>query len=1071
MKQNPGDRQCFVMDRRLFLKTTMAAGAALTLGPSVLTSAAVEGANYGSPDRLETEEGVQIVRSVCLMCHSACGIQAKVVDGVLVKVDGNPYHPNAALPSERLPYSTPTEQADLVRGHNCVKSQAAVQTVYDPYRLRNPLKRVGPRGSGQWQEISWKQALDEIADRLRPYYQPGVPIDPAYPELGNVPNRVLFSAGRIEHGQKEFTDRIWKNGFGTANYRHDHTSICELSHHTGIDLMTDFKAHHFKPDILNSEYLVWFGTRPLEAGFPMQALTGMITSFLDRGGKMVTVDPVLSNTAARSHRWVPIKPGTDAAFALGMARWMIDSGSYDTGFLTNTVANVNGEKTFSDATYLVDEGTGRFVRDGSGEPMVWNGGQAWPASAAPGGKGELDPGVVNVGGAQVRTVWAKLVERVREKTLDEYAAACGIDVQMIVDTAREFAAAGKKAVANPYRGPVQHTNGAYNLFAVHLLNILNGNFDWKGGNSKGGSHFAEMGGKAAGQVKLKTVVGGLSPAGVPISRHGKNYEIDAPNLFARDGIPARRPWFPFNKRWNYQEILPSIKDGYPYQVEAVILYWNDLLYSTPAMRAEGERILADEGKIKLLVAFDILIGETSRWADYILPDTTWLERWSTPHVAPAILTKTSGFRQPLVGSYIEETIDGKPRKFYVSPLSQGNVARDFWNGTEEATGPQLMEDIMIALGGRLGIPGVGAGAFDLTGAAPGYDWRSGLYSAWDWYLNALNNFSVETGVPVEEIIAKGGVFAPVGGNPEDPSASYEGDYLKSRFGKLIHIYIEPLAATRDSMTGRFYDPLPKVEPIRDVMDRPLVEPPGFDLRAITYRYVYHAQARTIANPWLQGLRPENAIEINAGDGRARGLRTGDLVRIEGPGGVSAVGRVRLTEGMRPGVVGIPHSFGHWEMGSNGNNTIDGEPVPHDPARGRGVVLNPLLMTDPYLQDVCLQDKIGGSASFYDTPVRVVPLGVGAFAGAPAGDRGAGRDHGRSPQAGPEGRAPRRKRPFEDAVDRKRSQSATGDQRSEAQGEDRWPTSAGSSTSPSAPGATPAKSPASRRTILDRWSRR
>ncbi|RMG46602.1 MAG: twin-arginine translocation signal domain-containing protein [Acidobacteria bacterium] len=980
----------FHMDRRQFIKTTGAVGAALTLGRSVLTSAAVETVNYGNPDPPETEPGVRIVRSVCLMCHSACGIQGKVVDGTLVKVDGNPYHPNAALPHERLPYTTPPEQADLVRGHNCVKSQAAVQTVYDPYRLRNPLKRVGPRGSGQWQEISWKQALDEIADKLRPYYQPGVPIDPAFPEFGDLPNKVLFSAGRIEHGQKEFTDRIWKNGFGTVNYRHDHTSICEVSHHTGGDLMTDFKAHHFKPDILNADYLIWFGTRPLEAGFPMQTLTGMITDFLARGGRMVTVDPVLSNTAARSHRWIPIKPGTDAAFALGMARWMIDNDRFDRNFLTNTKPNVNGEKSYSDATFLVDESTGTFLRDPSGEPLVWNGGQPWPASLAPGSKGELDPGVVSVNGTTARTVWSRLVERVREKTLDEYAAICGIDVRLIEETAREFAAAGKKGVANPYRGPVKHTNGAYNLFAIHLLNILNGNFDWKGGNSKGGSHFGEMGGKAPGQVNLKTVVGGLTPSGVPISRHGKHYETDAPNLFARDGYPARRPWFPFNKRWCYQEILPSIKDGYPYPVEAVILYWNDLLYSTPAARAEGERILADENKIKLLVAFDILIGETSKWADYILPDTTWLERFSTPHVSPAILTKTSGFRQPLVGEFIEETIDGKTRRFYVSPLSQGNVARDFWLGTDEATGPQLMEDIMIALGGRLGLPGIGAGAFDLTGAAPGYDWRSGLYSAWDWYLNILNNLSIHSGVPVEEILAKGGVFEPTSGDPSDPAVAYDGDYLRHRFENLIHIYIEPLATTRDSMTGQFYDPLPKYEPIRDVLDRPVTASPEFDLHVVTYRYAYHAQARTIANPWLQGLRPENAIEMNAADGEARGLRTGDLVRVESPTGAVAIGRVRLTEGIRPGVIGVPHSFGHWEMGSNGSNTIDGQPVAHDPARGRGIAINPLLMTDPYLGDVCLQDKIGGSASFYDTRVRVVPAGGTALAGAAAGAAGSRR---------------------------------------------------------------------------------
>jgi anaerobic selenocysteine-containing dehydrogenase len=958
------------MNRRSFLKAAATAAAVVVVSRGALMGTTVEAAVYGSPDVLETDPRATIIRSICLMCHSACGIQAKVVDGELVKLDGNPYHPNCFMPGERIPYTTATEVADLTRAKNCVKSQAAIQTLYDPYRLRTPLKRVGARGAGQWQEITWQQALDEIATALQPYNDPAVLIDPAFDEFGTLPNKVVFSAGRIEHGQKEFTDRVWKNCFGTANYRHDHTSICEVSHHAGLDLVTDFKKHHFKPDILNSDYLIWFGTRPLEAGFPMQALSGMISDFLARGGRMVTVDPVFSNTAARSHQWLPIKPGTDAALALGMARWIVDNGRYDDAFLTNTAAEVNGESAYSDATFLVRLDTGEFKRDAVGEIQVWNGGLAWAAGLAPGSKGELDPGTVQPDGVDCRTAWSLLVDRLREKTLEEYADICGIEADVIADVAREFSAAGKRGVANPYRGPVQHTNGSYNLFAINLLNVLNGNFDWIGGNSVGGSHWHEMGGKAAGQVSLGTVPGGRSPSGVPISRHRKSYETDAPNLFARDGYPARRPWFPFLKYWNYQEILPSINAGYPYPIDVLILYWNDLLYSTPAARTFGEQVLADEEKIKVLVSFDILIGETSKWADYILPDTSWLERWSTPHVSPAITTRTSGYRQPLVGSYIEEVIAGKLRRFYVSPMSQGNVAQDLWNGTAAATGPQLLEDIMIALMGRLGIPGVGAGAFDISSAAPGYDWRSGLYSAWDWYLNILNNFAVESGVPVDEMIAKGGVFEPTTGFPDDPAVLYSGDFLSHRFKGLLHLYIEDLATTLDSMTGQPYDPLPKYEPTKDVLDQPLDVDPEFDLHLITYKKAYHAQGRTIVNPWLQGLEPESFIDMNAGDGRAMGLATGDEVVLMGPDGVSLPGRVRLTEGMRPGVVGIQHSYGHWEMGSNENNSIDGLPVDFDPARSAGLQPNLVMKLDPYLGDVTLQDKIGGSAAFYDTPVRI-----------------------------------------------------------------------------------------------------
>lgn len=961
------------MDRRSFVKAAAVAGAAAATVRPKLVGATVETAVYGNPDVLDNDPRASFVRSVCLMCHSGCGIMGKVVDGQLVKVDGNAYHPNAMMPMERIPYSTPVEEANLIRGHNCVKSQSAIQTLYDPYRLRNPLKRVGPRGSGQWKEISWKQALDEIADKLRPYYQPNTPIDPAFPEFGNVSNKVAFSAGRWEHGQKELTDRFWKLGFGTANYRHDHTAICEVTHHTATRIMTDYAKDHFKPDILNADLLMWFGTRPLEANFPMQSLNRKIAHFLARGGRMITVDPVLSNTAARSHRWIPIKPGTDAALAMGMARWMIDNGRYNEEFLTNTKAKVNGESSYSDATFLVRDDNGEFLKDADGNFLVWNAGQAYPAEQAPGFKGELDPGTVNVDGVTARTAFARLAERVREKTLEEYSEICGVDAPTIADVAREFAAAGTRGVADFYRGLVKHTNGAYNVFAVNTLNILNGNFDHKGGYTGGGGHWHETGGKVAGQVSLGTVPDANPAQGVPISRHFKSYEKDAPNLFARDGYPAKRPWYPFNKDWTYYDILPSIKTGYPYQVEVLFTYWNDVLYSAPAAREVGEQVLADESKLKLYVAFDILIGETSKWADYLLPDTTWLERWSTPHISPAQQTKASGFRQPFVGSFIEQEIDGKTRKFYVSPLSSGNVARDFWNGTAEATGPQLMEDIMIALGGRLGIPGVGAGAFDVSGADPAYDWRSGLYSGWDWYLNILNNWSVESGVPVEEIMAKGGVFEPLGGAPDDSEVLYDGDFVAHKFGKIIHLYQERMVKTNNSMTGQPFDPLPQVLPTMDVLGRPLEVPEGYDFQLIIYRNVYHAQARTICDPALQGLMPENFIEINADDGHKLGIRSGDQVRVTNQDGGFVQGLALLTEGMRPGVVGIPHSYGHWEMGSNGSNTIDGQPVAFDPARGKGVAANPVMKLDPYLGDVTMHDVIGGSAAFLDTPVRIERL--------------------------------------------------------------------------------------------------
>jgi len=974
------------LDRRRFVQTGTAAVAAAAVMPALLTPVPAEAVSYGDPDPIDTDPRVKIVYSMCFMCHSRCAIKAKVVDGVLVKIDGNPYHPNCASPDERLPFETPVGDARLIRGRVCAKSQAYIQTLYDPTRVKAPLERVGPRGSGQWREISWKEALDKIADHLKTIYDNTTDIDPAFPEMGKIANRLVFAPGRIQEGNADFTDRIFKAGFGTANFRVNHTSICEVSHHSAFKLVTDGKVNHFKPDVLNAKVLVWFGTSPLESSFSHQQIARHVAEFLKSGGKMITVDPRLSNTAGKSTLWVPIKPGTDAAFALGMCRWMIDNRKYDKDFLANTKPDVNGEKCYSDATFLIRKDNGKFLTFKDASDVVhnfaWKNGQAYWNDQVPGAVAELDPGTVAVDpgdGTAVDcvTVWSLFAARVGEKSVSEWAATCGVDVSMVEETAREFSSAGKRGVANAYRGAVKHTNGTYAALAIAALNALNGNYDWKGGNQKGGGRVIAEGG-GANQVALAKVPGGTSPKGVPLTRHGKTYEKDAPKIFARDGYPAKRPWQPMNGDWNYQEIMPSIEDGYPYAIDTLITYWNAIPYSVPSAKDVFERVAADTSKIKLHVCIDVVMGETAKWADIILPESTSVEKWSFPGGGtPAVPTKVGNFRQPVVGTYLEKEIGGVVRRFYVPTYAQGNVAYDWWrskgvvSGSEaEATGPQLLEDICIALAGRLGLPGVGANAFDITTGKTGLDWRSDLYSAWDFYYNSLLNMSVETGVAVQEMIDKGGVYYPLTGSPADPAAAYSGNFMKSQYKGIVHLYVEKLKTTKDSMTGHVYDPLPAQVPIADAMDVPIPENSTYPFALVTYKNAYHGQARTIANPWLQTIKPENFAEISRADARSLLLGNGDWIRITGQNGASVTGRVRVTEGIRPGVVAISHHYGHWESGANAETLVDGKKHPSDPARGLGIAPNPLMMKDPALGNVCLQDKIGGSASFYDSFVKI-----------------------------------------------------------------------------------------------------
>jgi anaerobic selenocysteine-containing dehydrogenase len=847
-------------------------------------------------------------------------------------------------------------------GRLCAKGQAGVQVVYDPYRIKQPLKRVGPRGSGQWRAITWEQAFQEIAAKLKPLRDLNTLIDPSAPELGPIANQVLYSPGRsIEGG---FTDRVWASGFGTINKKEDHTSICETSHHVANELMTwDEKANrgrknHFKPDIVEAKYIMLFGSSFLEANFPMVATARKLMDFRAKGGKYVVVDPRFSNTAALAHRWVPVKPGGDAALALGMARWMLENKKYDAKYLANAnqaAAKASGEPTWTDATRLVvvdpsHAEARRYLRadaiGGKKENYVaWSGGG--PKEIADAALvGDMEPGEVTVAGRRCKTVFQLLKERVFSRSLAQYAADCGLSVDLIVTLAGEFAAAGKQAVTNAYRGAVQHTNGVYNQLSINILNTLTGNYDWRGGNGGGGGGYPE----GSGVTPLGTVPGGVSAKGIKLNRTVKQYEKDGPNLFKRDGgYPAKRPWFPYATHGNYQEVIPSAAEGYPYPIKALITYWNAWPYSTPALRKTFEDYVKDEKKLELFVAISLNMGEVAAFADYVLPDTTYLEKWAFPGMTPTILTKATPLQQPVVGK-----LDGKDIGTAPFNPDAPNVYTPVLPNTK------TVGDIHIGLAKALGLPGVGEKAFQDG---------SPLNTYWDFYKKGLQNLSKNTGKPIGEIVAKGGVF-------EDPGNEYDGKYLKYKYGNVIKIYIEQLATTKDSMTGQYFDGLPQYDPPKFADNTAIatVDEKEFPFQLITYKMAWHAQARTASIPWLMIIQPENFVEINASDARRLGIRDGDAVRLvsaTSPGGV--VGKARVTEGVRPGVIAVSHHFGHWELASK-PHAVDGVAQGADPSRGTGIQVNPIMRLDQFkgkVLNTSIQDKIGGSVSFYDSRVKLV----------------------------------------------------------------------------------------------------
>ena len=1012
------------LSRRDFLKASAALASATAIGAVFLegTPAQAQTTGQNPPDLLETDADVSIIYSVCQMCHSRCGIQCKVKNGVLVKIDGNPYHPNNLDPDEMLSYATSTDDAKSVRGRLCLKGQSGIQTLYDPYRIKQPLKRVGPRGSGQWTAVTWDAALTDIAAQLMTLRDTATNLDDGATELGKKVNQILFSPGRTVEGN--IFDRFWGKGVGTINSKEDHTSICETSHHVANFLITEKNKNHFKPDILAAEYTIHFGTNPLEAGFPMIALARkLMNAKRENGAKFVVIDPRLSNSAAKANQWVAPRPGTDGAIALGMARWILDNGAYDTTYLTNpnsAAAVADLEYTYTDATWLVDTSTGRYlnsaqaglvsttlaadaakdaatltVADTTGFPVsgylrvdneivkytgttattftgltraqnvtgakahasgatvsmayvCLSSGPAALADTADAGDLEVD---TTVNGVAVKSAFTLYTEQVQQKTVAEYADIAGLDEATVAGLAQEFTSHGKKAVVNTYRGTVQHTNGVYSQLAVMSLNTLIGNYDWKGGNATGGGSWSET--KTFDVTKLPSGKG-FSATGIKLNRTSKNYEGDAASIFARDGYPAKRPWFPFGFNGNYQEVIPSAADEYPYGIRALITYWNAWPYSTPALRNVFESYVSDTTKLPLFVSISPVMGEVAALADYILPDTVYLEKWSFPGMTPTILTKATSLQQPVVGKYDGVTIGGAAGWSF-DPAA-ANAYTPYLADTKQIV------DILLGLGTKMGIDSINK-------FSDGTD----IVNAWTWFKKQLDGLATESTKTAVEIASKGGVF-------EDPGNEYDGDHLKHGYGKSteakpIHLYIESLATTKDSMTGEYFDGVPKYEAPKHADDTAVSsDSSAYPYQLITYKSVRHGQGRTNVNPWLMMLQIENYVEINATDAAALGVETGDLVRIISPSNTAGIeGKAKITQGLRPGVVAVSHHFGHWQN-SSAPFMVDGIEQGYDPTRGKGLQPTQVMRLDGALGNVSLQDKIGGSVSFSDTWINIEKVG-------------------------------------------------------------------------------------------------
>lgn len=1073
------------ISRRDLLKASVAASGSALLGACATHSEAAEG-------EYPLSDPNNILYSVCLQCNTGCGIKVKLLDGVAVKIDGNPLAPHCLFP--HLPYDTSPLRLGDVDGALCPKGQAGLQTVYDPYRIRKVLKRAGKRGENKWITIDFHQAIKEIVEggkifahvpgeesrvveglrsiraltdpdisaelekkvkeltkeikRLRKEKAPEKQIqsliekfkkenksllpyliDPNHPDLGTKNNQLALVWGRLKGGREHFIKRWVVDAFGSVN-AHGHTTVCQGSlYFTGKAMSEqwqyDTKSHEVKwtggekfywqADTGNGEFIIFVGASPFEANYGPPGRTVRITTRLSEGKlKFAVIDPRLSKTAAKAWKWIPNKPGTEAAIALGMIRWILENKRYNETFLKNAnkaSAKATGEPSWSNACWLVrieDGKPGKFLRAdeiGLAPPQKRTDeeGNAYEyplfVCLVNGKPTPVDPNDENtpvqgdlfvnttLNNIHVKSALQLLKESAEEHTIEKWADIAGISPKDIVDLAKEFTSHGTRAAADIHRGVSQHTNGFYNVFAWYALNLLIGNFDHIGGLTKttvfnitGEKGGKEIEGKPFNLAKMHP--GKIKAFGISLIRHDVKYEDTT--LFT--GYPAKRRWYPLASDI-YQEIIPSIGDAYPYPVKALFLYMGSPVYALPAGHALIP-ILQDPEKIPLIVASDIVVGETSMYADYIFPDLSYLERWEFHGSHPSFAPKIQPIRNPAIPPVPEEVeVFGEKM-----PIS--------------------LEAMLFALAEELNLPGFGPNGFGNSqpftrpehlylkmvanvsaGDKPGDEVPDANDEEIQVFLNARKHLPPSV---FDEKVWRASVgeqwwrkviyVLNRGGRFQNYADAYKGDLVANPYGKLINLYSEKVATTKDSRTGIPFPGIARyIPPYIDSQGNPINdEANGFDLKLITFREIVQTKSRTASNYWLLSILPENFILINRADALKRGLRDGQQVKIVSPSNSEGVwdlgngkrkpmiGKLKLIEGLRPGCVAFSLGHGHWAYGSE-EIVIDGKTIPKDERRGRGIHANAAMRLDPALDNTTLSDPVGASVAFYDSMVKLIPV--------------------------------------------------------------------------------------------------
>ena len=250
----------------------------------------------------KVEKHCRIIPTICFNCEAACGLVAVVEKDTnrIRRFEGNPEHPGS-------------------RGRNCAKGPATLNQVTDPERIRYPLKRIGKRGEGKWERVSWDEVLDDIAGRVRNALQE------------DRRNEIMYHVGRPGH-ELLYHQRIF-HAWGIDGHN-SHTNVCSAGARAGYAFWSGIDRP--SPDHANARFMLLLSSH-LETGHYFNPHAQRIIEGKERGAKICVIDTRLSNTASKADYWISSWPGSEAAILLAMCNLILQEDLFDREFVRQWV--------------------------------------------------------------------------------------------------------------------------------------------------------------------------------------------------------------------------------------------------------------------------------------------------------------------------------------------------------------------------------------------------------------------------------------------------------------------------------------------------------------------------------------------------------------------------------------------------------------------------------------------------------------------------------------------------------------------------------------------------------------